>query len=144
MIHKINSSFALNKKNTLTMASTAHAPYYQGETSFGVQEEASPDHTNSQKMNPKGKVVAGAAVAGGLAGLVLVGPIVALLAAGGAAVATTRPGAGGNVARAAGGAAASVGGELKRIDREYKVVNRTSTGIKKGYKWVSKQVKPRN
>lgn len=87
----------------------------------------------------------GAAVAGGLAGFCLVGPVVALVAAGGAAVMATSRGTAGDVARASGDLMASAGDRLKKMDQKHHVVDKTSRGVVNGCHWVSHklQVKPR-
>ena len=109
--------------------------------------------------------VGGAAVAGGLAGLVLVGPMFGLVAAGGAAVAATTPSKAGQVARAAGDVTASagdrlkefdkkhhltkktkqgaqeVGRSLKKFDDKHHVVRKTTNSVKKGCDWVSNKLK---
>jgi len=92
--------------------------------------------------------VGGAAVAGGIAGLVLGGPILALVAAGGAAVvATSSRGKPGDVVRQCGDATADAGHRLKRYDEEHRVVERATHSIKVAWKGISKtfnKPQPRN
>jgi hypothetical protein len=82
----------------------------------------------------------GAAVAGGLAGLILAGPIVGVLAAVGAAVAATTKGGSGQAARASGDVMASFGERLKEIDEKHHVIERTSQSIAKGARSVSQRL----
>ena len=96
--------------------------------------------TNSHTRRELG----GAAVAGGLVGLVVGGPILGAVAAGGCSLAATSKSQAGNVARAGGEAVASVGDRLKKIDKKHRVVEKTGKGITKGCKWVAKKVKPRD
>jgi uncharacterized protein YcfJ len=102
-------------------------------------------NNNNQVENPHtGRQLGGAAVAGGLVGLVLGGPIIAAVAAGGAALAVTTKGQAGNVARASGDTMASAGDRLRKVDRKHHVVEKTSKGIVKGCNWVSRRLKPKN
>jgi hypothetical protein len=82
----------------------------------------------------------GAAVAGGLAGLVLGGPILAVLAAAGTAVAATTKSKTGQVARSSGDAMASFGDRLKELDQKHHVIERTSQSIASGANYVSRQI----
>lgn len=84
--------------------------------------------------------VRGAAVAGGLTGLVLGGPAVGLLAAGGAALATGGNGEIGKAARAAGDSISDVGKGLKKFDKKHNIKEKTTVGIVKGCDWVSKRL----
>jgi hypothetical protein len=119
---------------------------------YGVQEQASsPNHSNQDSNNNNadekrhtGRQLRGAAVAGGLTGLIFVGPIVGLAAAGGAAIAATTKGSGGNVVRATGEAVSSVGDRLKKMDEKHHVVEKTSKGFVKGCSWVSNRLKPKD
>jgi hypothetical protein len=88
--------------------------------------------------------IGGAAVAGGLAGFLLVGPVVGLAAAGGAAMCASQArGKAGNVARASGEVMATAGDRLKRLDQKHHVVDKTSRGIVKGCNWVSHKLQPK-
>lgn len=82
----------------------------------------------------------GAAVAGGLAGLVLGGPILAVLAAAGTAVAATTKSKTGQVARSSGDAMASFGDRLKELDQKHHVIERTSKSIASGANYVTRQI----
>jgi hypothetical protein len=84
--------------------------------------------------------VGGAAVAGGLAGLLLAGPVGCVVVAGGAAMCATTRGQAGNAARSSGDMMASAGDRLKRLDKKHHVVNKASRGIDKGCNWVSRQL----
>lgn len=86
--------------------------------------------------------VGGAAVAGGIAGLLVAGPFVGLVAAGGAAaIATSRRGKAGQVARSTGDVVSDAGCRLQKFDQKHRVVEKTSNGIMKGCRWVSYKMK---
>jgi hypothetical protein len=87
--------------------------------------------------------VGGAAVAGGLAGLLLAGPVGCVVVAGGAAICATTRGQVGNVARASGEMMATAGDRLKKIDQKHHVVDKTSKGFVKGCDWVSRRLQPK-
>jgi hypothetical protein len=115
-----------------------------------VQQAQSPNSSVSQNntnavVNPHTKrELGGAAVAGGVLGLVVGGPIIAAVAAGGCALAVTTKGQGGKVVRAGGEAVACVGDRLKKINKKHRVVQKTGKGITKGCNWVAKKVKPKD
>uniref|UniRef100_A0A7S0F6L6 Uncharacterized protein n=1 Tax=Craspedostauros australis TaxID=1486917 RepID=A0A7S0F6L6_9STRA len=88
--------------------------------------------------------MAGAAVAGGVAGLLVAGPALAVVAAGGAALAVTSKSKTGDVARAGGDAVAATGDRLKKIDQKHHIVEKTGKGLTKGLKWVERRMTPRN
>ena len=124
----------------------------QSEIDYGddVQEGPSPNSSNSNNNTnavepPHTKrELGGAAVAGGLVGLAIGGPIIGVLAAGGAALAVTSKSQGGKMVRAGGEAVACVGDRLKKIDKRHHVVEKTGKGITKGCKWVARRVKPKD
>jgi hypothetical protein len=93
---------------------------YRGENGPAMYDESRDDEEATDRQ------LGGAAVAGGLAGLVLAGPIFGLLAAAGAAAAATTKGGPGKAARASGDAIASFGERLKGIDEKHHVIERTS------------------
>jgi hypothetical protein len=117
---------------------------------FGVEEQqvspnASDEVNNTNNENPHTKrELRGAAVAGGLVGLLLGGPIVGAVAAGGAALAATTKGQAGQVSRASGAAVSTVGDRMRKINKKHHVVEKTSKGVAKGCNWVSKRVKPKD
>ena len=77
----------------------------------------------------------------GIACLVVAGPVIGLIAAGGAAALATSRGKAGDVARAGGDVMSDAGVRLKHFDRKHRVVEKTSKGIVDGCRWVSKQIK---
>jgi hypothetical protein len=101
------------------------------------ERDAPPEEKGTKRQ------VGGAAVAGGLAGLMLAGPIGCVVIAGGAAMCATTRGTAGNVARASGDMMAATGDRLKKIDQKHHVVNKTSHGIVKGCNWVSHKLQPK-
>jgi hypothetical protein len=80
--------------------------------------------TNSHKAaaaTTSSKVLGGAAVAGGVVGLALVGPLAGLVAAGAAAYAATRSDEVGQVAQATGKATVAIGDKAAALDREHHI-----------------------
>ena len=84
--------------------------------------------------------VRGAAVAGGVTGLVLIGPAAGLLAAGGAALATCGKGEVGKAARVTGDTVSDLGRSLKKFEKKHNIKHKTTTGIVKGCDWVSRRL----
>jgi len=92
------------------------------------------------KLHTK-RQVRGAAVAGGVTGLVLLGPAAGLLAAGGAALATTKgKGKVGEAARATGDSISDLGKSVKKFDEKHHIKEKTSATIVKGCDWISKKL----
>ena len=102
------------------------------------QSDETPIH--SAKLGTT-RQIQGAAVAGGVTGLVLLGPAAGLLAAGGAVLATTKgKGEIGKAARTTGDSVSDVGRSLKKFERKHSIKEKTSKGIVKGCDWVSKKL----
>eukprot|EP00542_Grammatophora_oceanica_P012096 CAMPEP_0194031512 /NCGR_PEP_ID=MMETSP0009_2-20130614/4672_1 /TAXON_ID=210454 /ORGANISM="Grammatophora oceanica, Strain CCMP 410" /LENGTH=159 /DNA_ID=CAMNT_0038671693 /DNA_START=119 /DNA_END=594 /DNA_ORIENTATION=+ len=79
----------------------------------------------------------GAAVVGGVVGLVVGGPLIAVgLGAGAVALAATKTRAG-KVTRQTGGAVASVGGKVRQVDQKHHISEKTGNAFKRGWKFVS-------
>merc|ERR1719330_347876 len=72
----------------------------------------------------------GAAVAGGLLGLALAGPMVGLVAGAGAAALTTTKGEAGKIAKASGEVVCSGGERLKQWNRKHHVSAKTNKAIR--------------
>lgn len=110
---------------------------------LAIQEEsnaAESEYSIDYDEEPTDRQLGGAAVAGGLVGLILAGPILALIAAAGGAVAATAKGKTGQVARHSGDAMASFGDRLKEMDQKHHVIEKTSQSIASGVSYVSKQI----
>lgn len=73
--------------------------------------------------------VGGAAAMGGMAGLLVFGPLGGLLGAGGGAVAATTHGKTGATTRAVGDVVASAGERLQRFSRQHRVPEQSSKGM---------------
>eukprot|EP00537_Pseudo-nitzschia_pungens_P011735 CAMPEP_0172391630 /NCGR_PEP_ID=MMETSP1061-20121228/7984_1 /TAXON_ID=37318 /ORGANISM="Pseudo-nitzschia pungens, Strain cf. pungens" /LENGTH=174 /DNA_ID=CAMNT_0013122301 /DNA_START=190 /DNA_END=714 /DNA_ORIENTATION=+ len=107
---------------------------------------ANADAYNDANADAKTKLhtkrqVRGAAVAGGVTGLVLLGPAAGLLAAGGAALATTKgKGKVGEAARATGDSISDLGKSVKKFDEKHHIKEKTSATIVKGCHWISKKL----
>lgn len=98
-----------------------------------------PNNQASPKLGSK-RQVRGAAVAGGLTGLVLVGPTAGLLAAGGAVLATGGKGDIGKAARTTGDSISDLGRSLKKFEKKHRIKEKSIKGIVKGCDWVSKRL----
>ena len=115
---------------------------YSVEHEPGLPPQTSGNDTPSDSQNLGTKrQIQGAAVAGGLTGLVLLGPAAGLLAAGGAALATSSgKGEIGKAARATGDSVSDLGRSLKKFDKKHKIKDKTVKGIVTGCDWVSKRL----
>jgi hypothetical protein len=103
------------------------------------------NNNNNNNENPHTRrQLRGAAVAGGLTGFLLGGPIIAAVAAGGAVLAVTSKGKAGEVVRSTGELTASAGDRLKKVDQKHHVVEKTTKGFSKSCNWAAKKMKPRN
>mmetsp|Transcript_34310 Transcript_34310/g.95754 ORF Transcript_34310/g.95754 Transcript_34310/m.95754 type:complete len:162 (-) Transcript_34310:101-586(-) len=146
-------TFRADQQSTSTRPPAINPSYAaQPEIVYGdnIQKSQSPNSPNSNNntnavVNPHTKrELGGAAVAGGLVGLAIGGPLIAAVAAGGCALAVTSKSQGGKVVRAGGEAVACVGDRLKKINKKHQVVQKTGRGITKGCNWVAKRVKPKD
>jgi hypothetical protein len=140
----INSSLSFQNSPSFDyeedIAVEPDAPYLQESVvNSGVDNENSDQPSGKHRQ----RQVVGAAVVGGLAGLVFLGPISAVALAGGAAFVATTKGKAGEVARATGEVTAQAGRRLKRFEQKHNVVKKTSKGVVKGCNWVSKKVAPK-
>ena len=79
---------------------------------------------------PDSKIIAGAAVVGGVAATLLVGPVVGIVAAGGAAYAATRSDKVGEVAKSTGQAAVAVTGKAVDLNKEHGITDKIGDGLK--------------
>jgi hypothetical protein len=104
----------------------------QGSRSIREGRKVVQHHTKRQ--------LCGAAVVGGVTGLVTLGPVMGLVAAGGAAFAATRKGKVGVVMRSTGDTMADIGRSLKEFDKTHKLSDKTVDGILQGNRWISKQL----
>eukprot|EP01083_Nonionella_stella_P202983 741019_1 len=75
-------------------------------------------------------VIGGAAVVGGVAGLVIAGPILGIVGAVGAGVLATQSNKAGDVARASGEFVVAAGDRAKKIDEEHHIVDKTKSATK--------------
>lgn len=115
------------------------------EAEYGLGPNVSvPDEDVSSADEKKGtnRQIGGAAIAAGVAGTLLLGPAVGVLAgigaAGGAALGK---GPAGNVTRATGDVVASAGERLRNFDKKHQITSKTSKGFVKGANWVSDKLK---
>jgi hypothetical protein len=97
---------------------------------------------NSEEYDVGSKAeVNGAAVAGGLAGILLGGPIIAALAAAGAAyLAASKEGDAGDWARKSGKAVNDLGKSLVKVEKENKLLDKATNELVKSARWVEKRM----
>ena len=84
--------------------------------------------------HPSNKVIAGAAAVGGVAGMIVSGPIVALAGAAGAAVATMSSGTGGEVARSAGNMGAASYDKAADLNKKHHIVEKVRTASRAAFR----------
>jgi hypothetical protein len=77
-----------------------------------------------------GREVGGAAAVGGIAGLVIGGPLLGIVGAGAGAVVATTKGKAGDVMRSSGSVAANAGSRLKGLSKQHNLPEKTSKGMK--------------
>jgi ABC-type nitrate/sulfonate/bicarbonate transport system substrate-binding protein len=105
--------------------------------------QASPVSPTEEENPHTSRQLKGAAAVGGIAGLVLGGPLLAVAAAGGAAYVVTSKGSAGSVVRKGGDAVADAGVSLKRYNRKHQVVQRTANQVTQGCSWAAKRLQPK-
>ncbi|GFH55503.1 hypothetical protein CTEN210_11979 [Chaetoceros tenuissimus] len=86
---------------------------------------------DNSKINVSGKVIGAAAVAGGVAGLVVAGPVLGIVGAVGTGVLATENSIAGSVARASGDVVLSAKDRAKKINEKHHVVDKTKKATKK-------------
>lgn len=115
-------------------------PWFSSEHHKKDNNQDSQEQKEKPASQGKGAAVMGATVIGGVAGAVMLGPIAAVVAAGGAAYAAgTKDGPLGTVLRKSGGAVAHVGSAAKRVEDRTGVVKKTASGVAKGVGWIAKK-----
>lgn len=141
------------------------------EENYGRQHSTNnigePNESDKSKIKVSDKVIGAAAVAGGVAGLVVAGPVLGIVGAVGAGILATENSKAGDVARASGDVVLSAKDRAKKIDEKHHVVDKTKKatstfvskakefekkhhvgektgkGLTKGLKFVSKKLKPK-
>mmetsp|Transcript_3980 Transcript_3980/g.6071 ORF Transcript_3980/g.6071 Transcript_3980/m.6071 type:complete len:155 (+) Transcript_3980:60-524(+) len=128
-----------NKASPSSPSNNSHVnPLGQSyEESYELDEPTKASRWNTDNSSNRGRQIGGAAAAGGLAGLVLVGPIVAVAGAIGGAVAATSKGVTGALARGAGEGMASAGDEIKKVEDKTHLGAKSVNGLRTSVKWVS-------
>mmetsp|Transcript_5954 Transcript_5954/g.8933 ORF Transcript_5954/g.8933 Transcript_5954/m.8933 type:complete len:174 (-) Transcript_5954:115-636(-) len=81
--------------------------------------------SSSSSSTTSDKVIGAAAIAGGVAGLVVAGPLVGVIGAVGAGALATQNNKAGDVARASGDVVISAGKRAKAVDEKHHVVDKT-------------------
>jgi hypothetical protein len=153
-------------KNYYNMTVNADQDYYT--ESFGSGDPSSPNRKSTNSSNARSrdyqhssaatrndhanrgvgggttKQIGGAAVLGGITGLVLGGPITAVVVASGVALCAATPGSGPvrDVSRATGDVVATTGQQLHQWDQKHGVSRKTSKTIVKGCQWMNHKISP--
>ena len=126
--------------------------YIEPEISYTPNDNFVPSTNNNAQASPiappeenphTSRQLKGAAAVGGIAGLVLGGPLLAVAAVGGAAYAVTSKGSAGGVVRNCGDAVADAGVSLKRYNRKHQVVQKTANQVTQGCSWAAKRLQPK-
>jgi len=101
-------------------------PEHSVQEEYGdLQPNNSYDNNNGPEKQRSG-IVGGAAIAGGVAGLVIVGPIIGIVGAAAAAgLAFSNTGKAGDVARASGDVVASAGDRARDLDNKHGIMDKT-------------------
>lgn len=87
-------------------------------------------HQDGDRQKSRSRITQGAAIAGGITGLMVAGPVLGIVAAAGAAaVASQNDGVAGKVARVSGDAVVTVGDTVKEIDGKYHIVDKSKSFI---------------
>jgi hypothetical protein len=97
------------------------------EEEYGIHNQDNLDRSSSCEKNATDKIVGAAAIAGGVAGLVIAGPIIGAVGAVGAAALATQNNKAGDVARASGDVVLAAGQRAKEIDEKHHIVDKTKT-----------------
>jgi len=139
LIHTFTKRKGTKETHNMTRRSPRNDDEHLSEYEIVGDEEVSPEGESGTERH-----IGGAAVAGGLAGLLLAGPVVAVVTAGGAAVMATTNGKAGDVARASGAMMATAGDRLKKIEKKHHIVEKTGNGMVKGCNWVTKKLQPKS
>lgn len=117
----------------------SHVTNTQEDYDYGIINSSSvnqvPSETSSS-TSPGDKVIGAAAIAGGVAGLVISGPIIGIVGAGVAGALATQNNKAGDAARASGDVVIATGQRAKKIDEKHHIVEKTKKAacglVKKG------------
>mmetsp|Transcript_823 Transcript_823/g.2383 ORF Transcript_823/g.2383 Transcript_823/m.2383 type:complete len:217 (-) Transcript_823:156-806(-) len=114
------------------------------EEDFQKYQTASTDNSADREQHrAQFRAMGGAAVVGGVAGMMLLGPIVGLVAAGGAAAAAVAaPGQTGERVRATGEVVAKAGDKIKQLEQEHQIVDKVTQGFHKTATFFSDRLEP--
>lgn len=111
------------------------------EESYELEEKAKPSRwSRTNDASRRKRQVGGAAAVGGVAGFILVGPVVAVAGAVGAAYAATSKGLAGSIFRGAGEGVATAGDGVKAVEDKTHVASKTKKGAVTSYKWISNKL----
>jgi len=117
-----------------------HSDFYASQPGMVSEAEEIRKKKEEEENKGNGGGVGGAAAIAGIAGLVLMGPLVGVAAAGGSAyVAATNKGVAGSAFRASGKGAQAVGSTANKFNQKHQVVQKTGRGIATGVGWVSQK-----
>ena len=127
-----------NNHQQQSYASPNTSNTYHHSTSMTAEEygEVGLDPSAYSTPKPTGSQLGGAAVVGGVAGVVLAGPLVGIAAAGGLAYASTKRGTAGDLCRSTGQAVSDVGQEVKEFNEDHKITEQAWSGLQTGVQSV--------
>lgn len=125
-----------HRQNRYTMSASDTAQNSRNDPEFRTKS------TNSEEYDVGSKAeVNGAAVAGGIVGILLGGPIIAALAAAGAAyLAASKEGGAGDLARKSGNAVNDLGKSIVHVEKENKIMDKIANELVKSARWVEKHI----
>jgi len=156
-----------NKNNHIPPSPSA--PTYEQE--YGaIGSPLPPSHNQHQhhQEHNSDKVIGAAAIAGGVAGLALAGPVLGIVSAVGVGALATQSNKAGDVARASGDVVLAAGERAKKFDQQHHVVDKTKKaaggllkkakqfenkhhlgektgkGLTKGLQFVADKIKPKD
>mmetsp|Transcript_5093 Transcript_5093/g.9667 ORF Transcript_5093/g.9667 Transcript_5093/m.9667 type:complete len:184 (+) Transcript_5093:73-624(+) len=147
---------------TASIGSPSHGAFSPPSSHHNPQP---PPHHHQQSSD---KVIGAAAIAGGVAGLALAGPVIGIVSAVGAGALATQNNKAGDVARASGDVVLAAGQRAKKLDQKHHVVDKTKKaagglfqkakqfenkhhlgektgkGLTKGLQFVASKIKPKD
>lgn len=159
--------------STVGSPSAPPPPHHHHHNQHHHQEQAwsqtSPNPpSSSTPSSSSDKMIGAAAIAGGVAGLALAGPVVGIVSAVGAGALATQKNKAGDVARASGDVVLAAGDRAKKFDQKHHVVDKTKKaaggffkkakefehkhnlgektgkGLTKGLQFVANKIKPKD
>ena len=162
-----NNKAQRNLRIMTSVAPPPSAPFEENYEDIGSNPGIPNDPDGKSSPKASDKVIGAAAIAGGVAGLAVCGPLAAVAGAIGAGALATQSNTAGNVARASGNVVIATGERAKKLDKKHHIVEKTKKaagtiaknakefeekhhlgekagkGLKNGLDFVSKKIKPK-